>query len=75
MLSNHVANDISRFQIKLLKHKHYLYMNNGWALKNVVNRRIGSKIIQGLISFVSNLTSIWVTCLFHCSQVYTMKQK
>ena len=46
MHNKHVANGISRFQIRRLQHEDYLRMYNGEALQNVVNWRIGSKLYQ-----------------------------
>ena len=41
-----VAKGVARSQIKRFKHEDYVRMNNGGALTNVVNRRIGSKLHQ-----------------------------
>ena len=44
MHNKHVAKGISRFHIGLFKHEDYLRMYNEGARKNVVNRRLGSKL-------------------------------
>ena len=44
--NKHVAKGILRSQIKRFKHEDYISMCNGGAHKNVVNRRIGSKLHQ-----------------------------
>ena len=46
MRNKHVAKGISRSQIKRDTHEDYINMYNGGPLKNVVNRRIGSKLHQ-----------------------------
>ena len=46
MCNKHVVKGISRSQIKRFKHEDYISMYNGGALKNIFNRRIGSKLHQ-----------------------------
>ena len=55
MRHKNVAKGISRSQIKQFKHEDYLRMYTGGALKNVVNRRIGSKLHQVRQSIFSHL--------------------
>ena len=45
-----VAKGVARSQIKRCKHEDYVRMYNGGALINVVNRRIGSKLHQVLLT-------------------------
>ena len=67
-----VSKSVARFQIKRFKYKNYMRMFNGWALINVVNRRIGFKLHQMRFTLF-----IWICMTAHLTVflVYTIETK
>ena len=68
-----VAKGVARSQIKRFKHEDYVFMFNGRALTNVVNRRNGSKLYQ--MRLIISILICMTAHLTYFFQVYTMEQE